>query len=112
MINLFYRRTGQRSDPAFIVERHTAFSGVTVWVFSNFVFGTHDLFRSFNPIEMSQIRGRYFNADCAPMQTRTPSIRVSQRNGILPQQLLDLCQQCLGMYDILPRWTYHADTFL
>ncbi|GFT52885.1 hypothetical protein TNCV_1459931 [Trichonephila clavipes] len=26
------RRTGQRSDPAFIVERHTAISqGVTVW---------------------------------------------------------------------------------
>ncbi|GFX23645.1 HTH_Tnp_Tc3_2 domain-containing protein [Trichonephila clavipes] len=27
-----WRRTGQRSDPAFIVERHTAISqGVTVW---------------------------------------------------------------------------------
>ncbi|GFV12916.1 HTH_Tnp_Tc3_2 domain-containing protein [Trichonephila clavipes] len=36
-----WRRTGQRSDPAFIVERHTAISqGVTVW--EQFLFGTHD----------------------------------------------------------------------
>ncbi|GFW77174.1 HTH_Tnp_Tc3_2 domain-containing protein [Trichonephila clavipes] len=35
-----WRRTGQRSDPAFIVERHTAISqGVTVW--GKFL-GTHD----------------------------------------------------------------------
>ncbi|GFS89509.1 HTH_Tnp_Tc3_2 domain-containing protein [Trichonephila clavipes] len=35
-----WRRTGQRSDPAFIVERHTAISqGVTVW--GQFL-GTHD----------------------------------------------------------------------
>ncbi|GFS93792.1 HTH_Tnp_Tc3_2 domain-containing protein, partial [Trichonephila clavipes] len=35
-----WRRTGQRSDPAFIVERHTAISqGVTVW--EQFL-GTHD----------------------------------------------------------------------
>ncbi|GFU22644.1 HTH_Tnp_Tc3_2 domain-containing protein [Trichonephila clavipes] len=35
-----WRRTGQRSDPAFIVERHTAISqGVTVW---GAIFGTHD----------------------------------------------------------------------
>ncbi|GFT72493.1 HTH_Tnp_Tc3_2 domain-containing protein [Trichonephila clavipes] len=30
--HVIWRRTGQRSDPAFIVERHTAISqGVTVW---------------------------------------------------------------------------------
>ncbi|GFW14991.1 HTH_Tnp_Tc3_2 domain-containing protein [Trichonephila clavipes] len=35
-----WRRTGQRSDPAFIVERHTAISqGVTVW---GAISGTHD----------------------------------------------------------------------
>ncbi|GFU62003.1 HTH_Tnp_Tc3_2 domain-containing protein [Trichonephila clavipes] len=35
-----WRRTSQRSDPAFIVERHTAISqGVTVW--EQFL-GTHD----------------------------------------------------------------------
>ncbi|GFV35131.1 hypothetical protein TNCV_292461 [Trichonephila clavipes] len=33
--------TGQRSDPAFIVERHTAISqGVTVW---GAIFGTHEV---------------------------------------------------------------------
>ncbi|GFX61641.1 HTH_Tnp_Tc3_2 domain-containing protein [Trichonephila clavipes] len=54
-----WRRTGQRSDPAFIVERHTAISqGVTVWGV-NSSFGTHRIIfsgPSHKTLTASQIR--------------------------------------------------------
>ncbi|GFY31851.1 hypothetical protein TNCV_4201591 [Trichonephila clavipes] len=57
-----WRRIGQRSDPAFIVERHTAISqGVTVWG-SNFLGHTIIFSGPSRHFDSSQIRGRYFNA--------------------------------------------------
>ncbi|GFX31516.1 HTH_Tnp_Tc3_2 domain-containing protein [Trichonephila clavipes] len=60
-----WRRTGQRSDPAFIVERHTI-SWDTI-IFS----GPSRHFDS------SQIRGRYFNADCATHAIKSPRCHLS-----------------------------------
>ncbi|GFW85508.1 hypothetical protein TNCV_145531 [Trichonephila clavipes] len=71
-----WRRTGQRSDPAFIVERHTAISqGVRVWgaiSWDTIIFSGPS--RHF---DSSQIRGRYFNADCATHAIKSPRCHLS-----------------------------------
>ncbi|GFT71366.1 HTH_Tnp_Tc3_2 domain-containing protein [Trichonephila clavipes] len=72
-----WRRTGQRSDPAFIVERHTAISqGVTVWG-SNFLGHTIIFSGPSRHFDSSQIRGRYFNADCATHAIKSPRCHLS-----------------------------------
>ncbi|GFT21135.1 HTH_Tnp_Tc3_2 domain-containing protein [Trichonephila clavipes] len=71
-----WRRTGQRSDPAFIVERHTAISqGVTVWG-SNFLGHTIIFSGPSRHFDSSQI-GRYFNADCATHAIKSPRCHLS-----------------------------------
>ncbi|GFW48352.1 HTH_Tnp_Tc3_2 domain-containing protein [Trichonephila clavipes] len=70
-----WRRTGQRSDPAFIVERHTAISqGVTVWGAMGHTIIFSGPSRHF---DSSQIRGRYFNADCATHAIKSPRCHLS-----------------------------------
>ncbi|GFU19354.1 HTH_Tnp_Tc3_2 domain-containing protein [Trichonephila clavipes] len=72
-----WRRTGQRSDPAFIVERRTAISqGVTVWG-SNFLGHTIIFSAPSRHFDSSQIRGRYFNADCATHAIKSPRCHLS-----------------------------------
>ncbi|GFX02608.1 HTH_Tnp_Tc3_2 domain-containing protein [Trichonephila clavipes] len=72
-----WRRTGQLSDPAFIVERHTAISqGVTVWG-SNFLGHTIIFSGPSRHFDSSQIRGRYFNADCATHAIKSPRCHLS-----------------------------------
>ncbi|GFW29885.1 HTH_Tnp_Tc3_2 domain-containing protein [Trichonephila clavipes] len=72
-----WRRTGQRSDPAFIVERHTAISqGVTVW--GAISWDTRSsLSGPSRHFDSSQIRGRYFNADCATHAIKSPRCHLS-----------------------------------
>ncbi|GFT49335.1 HTH_Tnp_Tc3_2 domain-containing protein [Trichonephila clavipes] len=71
-----WRCTGQRSDPAFIVERHTAISqGVTVW---GAILGYTIIFSGpSRHFDSSQIRGRYFNADCATHAIKSPRCHLS-----------------------------------
>ncbi|GFV16336.1 HTH_Tnp_Tc3_2 domain-containing protein [Trichonephila clavipes] len=72
-----WRRTGQRSDPAFIVERHTAISqGVTVW--GAISWDTRSsLSGPSRHFDSSRIRGRYFNADCATHAIKSPRCHLS-----------------------------------
>ncbi|GFX44228.1 transposable element Tcb2 transposase [Trichonephila clavipes] len=95
-----WRCTGQRSDPAFIVERHTAISqGVTVWgaiswdTRSSLVVlqGTFD---------SSQIRGRYLTPIVLPMLSSRPGAIYQQDNA--RPHTARLSQQCLQGYDVLP----------
>ncbi|GFU56935.1 HTH_Tnp_Tc3_2 domain-containing protein [Trichonephila clavipes] len=69
-----WRRTGQRSDPAFIVERHTAISqGLTKFL------GTRS---SLVVLQGTlKIRGRYFNADLLPMLSSRPGAIYQQDNA-------------------------------
>ncbi|GFU48662.1 transposable element Tcb1 transposase [Trichonephila clavipes] len=89
-----WRRTGQRSDPAFIVERHTAISSVG----SNFLGHTIIFSGPSRHFDSSQIRGRYFNAENHPCYqvTQVPFI-----NRIM-LHTARLSQQCLQGYDVLP----------
>ncbi|GFU04590.1 HTH_Tnp_Tc3_2 domain-containing protein [Trichonephila clavipes] len=71
-----WRRTGQRSDPAFIVERHTAISqGVTVW--GAISWDTRSSLVVLQGTLTAQIRGRYFNADCATHAIKLPRCHLS-----------------------------------
>ncbi|GFV53022.1 HTH_Tnp_Tc3_2 domain-containing protein [Trichonephila clavipes] len=86
-----WRRTGQRSDPAFIVERHTAISQGVKSKHTIIFDGPSRHFDS------SQIRGRYFNADCATHAIKLPFI-----NRIMLVQYCATLPQCLQGYDVLP----------
>ncbi|GFU25893.1 uncharacterized protein TNCV_5104171 [Trichonephila clavipes] len=72
-----WRRTGQRSDPAFIVERHTAISqGVTVWRAISW-----DTRSSLVVLQGTLTARRYvddiFNADCATHAIKSPRCHLS-----------------------------------
>ncbi|GFT44798.1 HTH_Tnp_Tc3_2 domain-containing protein [Trichonephila clavipes] len=72
-----WRRTGQRSDPAFIVERHTAISqGVTVWGAISW-----DTRSSLVVLQGTLTARRYvddiFNADCATHAIKSPGCHLS-----------------------------------
>ncbi|GFV66364.1 uncharacterized protein TNCV_1478281 [Trichonephila clavipes] len=96
MTTAHWRRTGQRSDPAFIVERHTAISqGVTVW--EHFLGHTIIFSGPSRHFDSSQIRGRYFNADCATHASHPGAIY--QQDNARPHTF---SQQCLQGYDVLP----------
>ncbi|GFS88587.1 transposable element Tcb2 transposase [Trichonephila clavipes] len=95
-----WRRTGQRSDPAFIVERHTAISqGVTVW--GAICWDT----RSSLVVLQGTLTARRYVDDIL-----TPIVlpMLSSRPGAIYQQdnarpyTVRLSQQCLQGYDVLP----------
>ncbi|GFU72302.1 transposable element Tcb1 transposase [Trichonephila clavipes] len=95
-----WRRTGQRSDPAFIVERHTAISqGVTVWGAISW-----DTRSSLVVLQGTLTARRYVD------DTLTPIVlpMLSSRPGAIYQQdnarphTTRLSQQCLQGYDVLP----------
>ncbi|GFV82755.1 transposable element Tcb2 transposase [Trichonephila clavipes] len=95
-----WRRTGQRSDPAFIVERHTAISqGVTVW--GAISWDT----RSSLLVLQGTLTARIYVDDIL-----TPIVlpMLSSRPGAIYQQdnarphTARLSQQCLQGYDVLP----------
>ncbi|GFV22403.1 transposable element Tcb2 transposase [Trichonephila clavipes] len=95
-----WRRTGQRSDPAFIVERHTAISqGVTVW---GAISGT----RSSLVVLQGTLTARRYVDDILtpivpPMLSSRPGAIYQQDNVIRPHTAR-LSQQCLQGYDVLP----------
>ncbi|GFV16074.1 uncharacterized protein TNCV_808531 [Trichonephila clavipes] len=88
-------------DPVTVqsVERHTAISqGVTVC--EQFL-GPHDhLCGPSRHFDSSQIRGRYFNADCATHLSSRPGAIYQQDNA--RPHTARLSQQCLQEYDVLP----------
>ncbi|GFW56240.1 transposable element Tc1 transposase [Trichonephila clavipes] len=92
-----WRRTGQRSDPAFIVERHTAISqGVTVWE-SNFL-GHTNLY----VVLQGTLTARRYVDDILivlPM-LKSPPVPFIQDNA--RPHTARLSQQCLQGYDVLP----------
>ncbi|GFY32356.1 HTH_Tnp_Tc3_2 domain-containing protein [Trichonephila clavipes] len=95
-----WRRTGQRSDPAFIVERHTAISqGVTVW--GAISWDT----RSSLVVLQGTLKAR---RDVDDILTPIVLPMLSSRPGAIYQQdnarphTARLSQQCLQGYDVLP----------
>ncbi|GFW97151.1 transposable element Tc1 transposase [Trichonephila clavipes] len=95
-----WRRTGQRSDPAFIVERHTAISqGVTVWGAISW-----DTRSSLVVLQGTLTARRYVDDILTPI---VPPM-LSSRPGAIYQQdnarphTARLSQQCLQGYDVLP----------
>ncbi|GFX75951.1 HTH_Tnp_Tc3_2 domain-containing protein [Trichonephila clavipes] len=103
-----WRRTGQRSDPAFIVERHTAISqGVTVWGAISW-----DTRSSLVVLQGTLTARRYVD------DTLTPIVlpMLSSRPGAIYQQdnarphTARLSQQCLQGYDVLP-WPARSQIF-
>ncbi|GFY26828.1 transposable element Tcb2 transposase [Trichonephila clavipes] len=95
-----WRRTGQRSDPAFIVERHTAISqGVTVW--GAISWDT----RSSLVVLQGPLTARRYVDDILkpivlPMLSSHPGA-IYQQDNALPHTAR-LSQQCLQGYDVLP----------
>ncbi|GFU77940.1 transposable element Tc1 transposase [Trichonephila clavipes] len=94
-----WRRTGQRSDPAFIVERHTAISqGVTVWGAISW-----DTRSSLVVLQGTLTARRYVDDILTPIV-----LMLSIRPGAIYQQdnarphTARLSQQCLQGYDVLP----------
>ncbi|GFU23485.1 DDE_3 domain-containing protein [Trichonephila clavipes] len=85
-------------DPAFIVERHTkAISqGVTVW--GAISWDTRSSLVVLQHFDSSQIRGRYFNADCATHAIKSPGA-IYQRDNARPHTAARLSQQCLQRYE-------------
>ncbi|GFX56834.1 transposable element Tcb2 transposase [Trichonephila clavipes] len=95
-----WRRTGQRSDPAFIVERHTAISqGVTVWGAISW-----DTRSSLVVLQGTLTARRYVDDILTPIVLPM----LSSRPGAIYQQdnagphTARLSQQCLQGYDVLP----------
>ncbi|GFW80704.1 transposable element Tcb1 transposase [Trichonephila clavipes] len=95
-----WRRTGQRSDPAFIVERHTAISqGVTVWGAISW-----DTRSSLVVLQGTLTARRYVDDILTPIVL----LMLSSRPGAIYQQdnarphTARLSQQCLQGYDVLP----------
>ncbi|GFU62068.1 transposable element Tc1 transposase [Trichonephila clavipes] len=94
-----WRRTGQRSDPACIVERHTAISqGVTVSAIS------WDTRSSLVVLQGTLTARRYVDDILTPIVLPM----LSSRSGAIYQQdnarphTAGLSQQCLQGYDVLP----------
>ncbi|GFT35763.1 transposable element Tcb2 transposase [Trichonephila clavipes] len=95
-----WRRTGQRSDPAFIVERHTAISqGVTVWGAISW-----DTRSSLVVLQGTLTARRYVDDILTPivlpMLSSRPGAIYQQDNARL--HTARLSQQCLQGYDVLP----------
>ncbi|GFV62385.1 transposable element Tcb1 transposase [Trichonephila clavipes] len=102
-----WRRTGQRSDPAFIVERHTAISqGVTVW-------GAKWDTRSSLVVLQGTLTARRYVDDILtpivlPMLSSRPGA-IYQQDNVRPHTAR-LSQQCLQGYDVLP-WPARSPDF-
>ncbi|GFW17381.1 HTH_Tnp_Tc3_2 domain-containing protein [Trichonephila clavipes] len=95
-----WRRTGQRSDPAFIVERHTAISqGVTVWGAISW-----DTRSSLVFLQGTLTARRYVDDILTPivlpMLSSHPGAIYQQDNA--RPHTARLSQQCLQGYDVLP----------
>ncbi|GFX86781.1 HTH_Tnp_Tc3_2 domain-containing protein [Trichonephila clavipes] len=93
-----WRRTGQRSDPAFIVERHTAISqGVTVWGAISW-----DTRSSLVVLQGTLTARRYVDDILTPivlpMLSSHPGA-IYQQDNALPHTAR-LSQQCLQGYDV------------
>ncbi|GFV22462.1 DDE_3 domain-containing protein [Trichonephila clavipes] len=95
-----WRRTGQRSDPAFIVERHTAISqGVTVWGAISW-----DTRSSLVVLQGTLTARRYVDDILTPIVLPMLSSRpgaIYQQDNARPHTAR-LYQQCLQGYDVLP----------
>ncbi|GFT24455.1 transposable element Tcb2 transposase [Trichonephila clavipes] len=95
-----WRRTGQRSDPAFIVERHTAISqGVTVWGAISW-----DTRSSLVVLQGTLTARRYVDEILTPIVLPMLSSRpgaIYQQDNARPHTAR-LSQQCLQGYDVLP----------
>ncbi|GFU32961.1 transposable element Tcb2 transposase [Trichonephila clavipes] len=95
-----WRRTGQRSDPAFIVERHTAISqGVTVWGAISW-----DTRSSLVVLQGTLTARRYVDDILTPIVLPMLSSRpgaIYQQDNARPHTAR-LSQQCLQVYDVLP----------
>ncbi|GFW97003.1 HTH_Tnp_Tc3_2 domain-containing protein [Trichonephila clavipes] len=94
-----WRRTGQRSDPAFIVERHTAISqGVTVWGAISW-----DTRSSLVVLQGTLTARRYVDDILTPIVLPMLSSRpgaIYQQDNARPHTER-LSQQCLQGYDVL-----------
>ncbi|GFV54620.1 transposable element Tcb2 transposase [Trichonephila clavipes] len=102
-----WRRTGQRSDPAFIVERHTAISqGVTVWGAISW-----DTRPSLVVLQGTLTARRYVDDILTPivlpMLSSHPGAIYQQDNA--RPHTARLSQQCLQGYDVLPWPTRSPD---
>ncbi|GFX05781.1 transposable element Tcb2 transposase [Trichonephila clavipes] len=95
-----WRRSGQRSDPAFIVERHTAISqGVTVWGAISW-----DTRSSLVVLQGTLTARRYVDDILTPIVLPMLSSRpgaIYQQDNARPHTAR-LSQQCLQGYDVLP----------
>ncbi|GFX82609.1 HTH_Tnp_Tc3_2 domain-containing protein [Trichonephila clavipes] len=95
-----WRRTGQRSDPAFIVERHTAISqGVTMWGAISW-----DTRSSLVVLQGTLTARRYVDDILTPIVLPMLSSRpgaIYQQDNARPHTAR-LSQQCLQGYDVLP----------
>ncbi|GFW62616.1 HTH_Tnp_Tc3_2 domain-containing protein [Trichonephila clavipes] len=95
-----WRRTGQRSDPAFIVEWHTAISqGVTVWGAISW-----DTRSSLVVLQGTLTARRYVDDILTPIVLPMLSSRpgaIYQQDNARPHTAR-LSQQCLQGYDVLP----------
>ncbi|GFV20096.1 transposable element Tcb2 transposase [Trichonephila clavipes] len=95
-----WRRTGQRSDPAFIVGRHTAISqGVTVWGAISW-----DTRSSLVVLQGTLTARRYVDDILTPIVLPMLSSRpgaIYQQDNARPHTAR-LSQQCLQGYDVLP----------
>ncbi|GFY19613.1 HTH_Tnp_Tc3_2 domain-containing protein [Trichonephila clavipes] len=95
-----WRRTGQRSNPAFIVERHTAISqGVTVWGAISW-----DTRSSLVVLQGTLTARRYVDDILTPIVLPMLSSRpgaIYQQDNARPHTAR-LSQQCLQGYDVLP----------
>ncbi|GFV02246.1 uncharacterized protein TNCV_3455691 [Trichonephila clavipes] len=95
-----WRRTGQRSDPAFIVERHTAISqGVTVWGAISW-----DTRSSLVVLQGTLTARRYVDDILTPIVLPMLSSRpgaIYQQDNARPHTAR-LSQQFLQGYDVLP----------
>ncbi|GFX80473.1 HTH_Tnp_Tc3_2 domain-containing protein [Trichonephila clavipes] len=103
-----WRRSGQRSDPAFIVERHTAISqGVTVWGAISW-----DTRLSLVVLQGTLTARRYVDYILTPIVLPMLSSRpgaIYQQDNARPHTAR-LSQQCLQGYDVLP-WPARSQIF-
>ncbi|GFV11813.1 uncharacterized protein TNCV_4956571 [Trichonephila clavipes] len=96
-----WRRTGQRSIRHLLSSGIQQFhKGVTVWGAISWDL-RHLLRGPSRHFDSSQIRGRYFNADCATHAIKSPRCRFINRIMLVPHTAR-LSQQCLQGYDVLP----------
>ncbi|GFT49204.1 DDE_3 domain-containing protein [Trichonephila clavipes] len=101
-----WRRTGQRSDPAFIVERHTAISqGVTVWGAISW-----DTRSSLVVLQGTLTARRYVDDILTPIVLPMLSSHPGAiyQNNARPHTAR-LSQQCLQGYNVLPWPTRSPD---